>query len=115
MALTDFFRINMPYGMASNEKGEWMCFNREYKPIGFATTEFTKNSDYPIFVKYKSLTHKKLMALSECEGNHLMISNEKGIVEKIFFYNDKTNPLYGKNYEKRYFKKLEMLFKLKLK
>jgi hypothetical protein len=29
MSLTDFFRINLPYGMNKNENGEWICFNRE--------------------------------------------------------------------------------------
>jgi hypothetical protein len=33
--LTDFFRINLPYGMQKNEKGEWMFFNREYVPLGW--------------------------------------------------------------------------------
>lgn len=33
--LNDFFRINLPYGIAQNNKGEWMAFNREYRPIGF--------------------------------------------------------------------------------
>lgn len=33
MALDDFFRINMPYGMQRNGDGEWFVFNREYKPF----------------------------------------------------------------------------------
>lgn len=28
MALTDFIRINLPYGIERNEKGEWTAFNR---------------------------------------------------------------------------------------
>ncbi len=35
MALSDFFRINLPYGMMRNESGEWFVFNREYAPLGF--------------------------------------------------------------------------------
>ena len=31
MALTDFFRINLPYGIRKNDKGEWVAFNREYQ------------------------------------------------------------------------------------
>lgn len=32
--MTDFFRINMPYGMVKNSKGEWCFFNREYTYLG---------------------------------------------------------------------------------
>lgn len=34
MALTDFFRINLPYGIKCNDKNEWATFNREYMPLG---------------------------------------------------------------------------------
>jgi len=49
MALGDFFRINMPYGMRRNDKGEWFVFNREYKPLGWNTKEFINEEDYPDF------------------------------------------------------------------
>jgi hypothetical protein len=32
MALSDFFRINMPYGLKRNPSDEWFAFNREYMP-----------------------------------------------------------------------------------
>lgn len=32
--MIDFFRINMPYGMVRNDKGEWCFFNREYTYLG---------------------------------------------------------------------------------
>lgn len=35
--LENFFRINLPYGMIRNDKNEWMCFNREYMPLGYVS------------------------------------------------------------------------------
>jgi hypothetical protein len=35
MPLTDFFRINLPYGLKRNDNDEWFCFNREYVPLGW--------------------------------------------------------------------------------
>ena len=34
MALSNFFKINLPYGIKRNENGQWTAFNREYKPLG---------------------------------------------------------------------------------
>lgn len=63
MSLTDFFRINLPYGMNKNENGEWMFFNREYMPLGwkesFTNENIIHNSSkttIPIYAKYKGLT-----------------------------------------------------------
>jgi hypothetical protein len=48
MALTDFFRINLPYGIQKNDVGEWSAFNREYKPLGWNTDEWVNYEDAPI-------------------------------------------------------------------
>lgn len=63
MALTDFFRINMPYGIVKNDKGEWLAFNREYVPIGWNDEQHKQDltssesfSDIPIKTRYKNAT-----------------------------------------------------------
>jgi hypothetical protein len=54
MSLTDFFRKNLPYGIARNENGEWMAFNREYLPLGFNTTH-GNNFDPPRSIPIKNI------------------------------------------------------------
>jgi hypothetical protein len=34
MALTDFFRINLPYGLKKKLDNKWFIFNREDMPLG---------------------------------------------------------------------------------
>lgn len=64
MALSNFFRINLPYGIKKNSNDELMAFNREYMTVGWNSVEYKKNinnddySDNPIYTKYKSLTEK---------------------------------------------------------
>ena len=67
--LTNFFRINLPYGIAQNENDEWMAFNREYMPLGFNNQEFKEHvgssyMDKPIYTKYNGLTEKFLTEIA---------------------------------------------------
>ena len=59
MALCNFFRINLPYGIYRNEHDEWFAFNREYMPLGYNSTKhkrgFDSYSTLPLFTKYKGL------------------------------------------------------------
>lgn len=43
MPLSDFFRINLPYGIKRNSKNEWFAFNREYVPIGWNKKDHEKS------------------------------------------------------------------------
>ena len=66
MALTDFFRINLPYGIVRDSKGRWSAFNREYLPLGWNEREDSPvdiNSDnafgnIPIHTEYEKVTEK---------------------------------------------------------
>ena len=60
MALTDFFRINMPYGMEKTDNG-WFVFNREYLQLGSVSIKQASKTT----VKYKNLTDNKLNKLIE--------------------------------------------------
>lgn len=119
MALTKFFRINLPYGILRNENGEWMAFNREYLPLGFNDAyhkfENSKNFDgIPVFTNYKGLTQNKLLKIAGVEKN--IIRNEQGEIIKIFLYDDGTNPVNQHKDSKllwdQYFSKLNSLAKL---
>jgi len=119
--LSDFFRINLPYGIAKNEQGEWMAFNREYKPLGFSVPTINVghptdlNLDLPLYAKYGKLTEKYLLKIADDESS--INKNEKGEINMIFLYSDKTNPMNTQDEEdwNRYFKKLRILSVLKKK
>lgn len=115
--LSDFFRINLPYGLIRNEHGEWMAFNREYKPLGFTTTN-SNIYGLPVYACYRGLTDRLI---------HKIIGNEKssvnfdetGKIKRFWLYNDSTNPMNqgrkNNKYWKIYWKKLEKLARLDVK
>jgi hypothetical protein len=94
----------MPYGMRSNEKGEWAFFNREYALIG-VNQDGSENlqyqpsyTDLPVFTKYKLPGHKTVPESFFIElawsKEHGVRKREDGSIEVIFFYNDETNPTF---------------------
>ena len=119
--LNNFFRINLPYGIIKNERNEWMAFNREYQPLGVNQYNFNSlNKDLinqiPLYTEYKNLTEKKLISLAY--GENGIQRNEKGEINRIYFYNDSLNPI-GNNANKKlwtnYFSIIEELSKLEKK
>lgn len=118
MALTDFFRINLPYGIAKNENGHWMAFNREYLPIGFTEEGAKRNfninslSEYPIHTFYKGMTDDFLLKLGR-GGEESITRKEGGEIITVFLYNDRTNPRNQPNDKpvlwNSYFEKLKLL------
>jgi len=106
--LSDFFRINLPYGMEKDKNGKWFAFNRGYKPIGFNQSDFVNYGDFPIYTKYKGLTERLILEI----GNPNSIErDEKGKICKFWLYNDEINPMNNDNWI-AYWKKLEKLAKL---
>ena len=108
MSLTDFFRINLPYGMKKNSKGEWYVFNREYIPLGWNTTANQKSIydenaylDQPLYSKYKGLTETAILEI--IKDPERVLRNEDGEVDSVFFYNDRTNPKTSPEYWNDYF------------
>ena len=89
--MTDFFRINMPYGMQRNDKGEWMFFNREYMPLGNISRdhEVMKEHAPHYYCRYSNMNDKLLESLAESNS---IDRNEQGEITRIWFYNDNTTP-----------------------
>jgi hypothetical protein len=122
--LSDFFRINLPYGIARNKKGEWMAFNREYMPLGFNSTEHKSNffpeneiTNLPVYTKYKGITEKILLSVATRDGDGIR-RDEKGEIYSVWLYNDATNPMNQSSkinpYWKEYWNKLQILSKLQV-
>lgn len=114
--LTDFFRINLPYGMVNGENDKWMLFNRERKPIGFNTDEPVKGlPKLPVYNGYWGLSDRFIMELVGYDETSIT-RDEKGNIQQFWLYNDATNPINqpSKNNEHWavYWKKLEALARL---
>ncbi len=124
--LTDFLRINMPYGLIRNESNEWMAFNREYMPLGFNNERselkeslgldsngnpFKAYTQFPLFTKYRNITNDILEKVATSVNY-----NNNGEIVRIFLYNDATNPTSKSKNKKElfasYFEKLEVLSSL---
>lgn len=117
--LTDFFRINLPYGIRRNSNNEWTCFNREYMPLGWNTQERVSIHDenhfahLPIYTSYKGLTEAKLEKLA-IEPDAIRRDND-GKINMVFFYKDATNPQSSPQYWDAYFEKIKLLSKCEIK
>lgn len=120
--LGNFFRINLPYGIAKNENGEWMAFNREYLPLGFIDLNLKgmpgkSYLDLPVYASYKKVSEKLLLSLADNPED--IQRNENGEIIRVFFYKDSSNPVnvFGKSRDEelwnRYFNKLKILSVLK--
>ena len=102
MALNDFRSIYLSYCIEQNTDGSWVVLNRQYKPVGFNTSTFIDYSAFPVQTKLKGLgpaTLAKLSYSGEVTGN------------RVYLYNDGTNPINSDADMKAYLKKIEILAK----
>jgi len=89
MALSDFFRINFPYGIARDPEIGWYAFNREYMPLGWHKKDHsvfnaTKLEEIrKIGSNYKGLTEKLLLELADGPNN--IDRDEQGKITRIWF------------------------------
>lgn len=117
MALSNFFKINLPYGIMRNDKGYWTSFNREYMPLGENdSSKHVLDSDF-VYTNYGKLSERFLMDLADDPSSAKL--NEKNVIVKVFLYDDATNP---SNHTKdnsslwlNYFDKLKKLASQKVK
>jgi hypothetical protein len=115
MALSDFFRINMPYGIQRKGKTLWACFNREYSPLGFSFVDH--NGFVPAhYAEYFSMHEPFLLSIAE-GGEEGVSRNDYGDIMRVWFYNDWTNPMNNEDklYWKAYLDKLQKLSSKRLK
>lgn len=120
MALTDFFRINFPYGIKRNQNGEWFAFNREYMPLGWNSTgkkisafDDKVHSEFPIHTKYKGVTELKLKKLAHAEN--AITLDGKGKINQVYLYDDRTNPKSNPEHWNKYFEKIKILSSFDIK
>jgi len=105
MALNDFRSVFLPYCLDKQSDGRYVVLNREYKPIGFKTTENIEYEDYPICVELKGITSTTAAKLSYKGDPN---------TDRIYLYNDGCVPTKSAEHMKSYLKRLEILAKLKV-
>lgn len=97
-------RTMFPYGMERNADGTWTLFNRNYKPVGVVTPEWAEWDDPRHKVKLSGVseaTLRKLSVHSPMDGN------------RIYFYEDESDPDRSKANMDAYLEKLRLLMKFK--
>lgn len=115
---SNFFRINLPYGMARNQINEWMAFNREYLPLGFNQIYFKDRFDinstsvFPIHTKYSGITEELLNRFADFEG--AIQRDRLGGIYRVFFYDQRTDPGINADMWNRYMERLKMLSTFKV-
>lgn len=92
----------LPYCLDQIGKDTYVVLNREYKPLGLITHDFVRYEDYA--VQIKGITALKASKLS-ARG-----SDDRS---RIYLYNDGCKPESRAEHAKAYFKRLEILLKLK--
>jgi hypothetical protein len=106
MSLGDFRSIYMPYCLQKQEDGSYAVLNREYKPVGFNTTDFIQYSEFPVTTKFKGIGKGVSKKLSY-EGDE--------DTEIIYLYNDGCVPVHSTANMNSYLKKMAILAKLNVK
>lgn len=102
---TDFRAVYFPYCIEKQADNTWVILNREYKPVGFNTSDFIRYEDYPVSARLKGIgpgVCKKLSHTGEVEG------------DRIYLYNDGSAPTHTRGNMDAYLKKLDILAKLRL-
>jgi len=96
----EFRAIFLPYCLDRQEDGRYAVLNRNYKPLGFTTREFTTYSDYPVLVTIKGLSPEKIRAIS---------ANGDADPERIYLYNDGCVPTRSAEHMQAYQNRLALL------
>ena len=97
--------IHLPYCIQRLEDGRYVVLNRNYKPVGFTTSEHLNYEDFPVAVKFKGLTAKTAAKLSYKGSEEL---------DCIYLYNDGTVPTASAANMTAYLNRLGLLAKLKI-
>ncbi len=102
MTNLSFRKIYLPYCLDRLENGEYVVLNKQYKPVGFNTTDFINYGDFPVSVPLK-ITEAIARKLSpERSGN----------LNRIYLYDEGCIPDSNKKNMDAYTAKLELLMKL---
>lgn len=99
MRMTDVRAVCLPFCLDRLADGRYVVLNREYKPVGFTTSDFVVYDDYPVAVRLK-ITPAKAAKLSWNGSRELA---------RIYLYNDGCSPALGGSHARDYHARLSVL------
>ena len=105
MPSSELRHICFPYCLDKNQDGSWVVLNRNYKPIGFNTSDYINYSNFPISINCK-LTPSMLKKIS-----YTGKFDEKEI--RVYLYNDECLPTKDTKSMNAYLERLSKLMKIK--
>lgn len=104
MKIKNVRAVYFPYCIEKQKDGSWVMLNRDYKPIGFNTEEWTTYEEYPVSMKIKGLGPGTLRRLS---------CNDTELGDRVYLYRDGCVPTRNTKAMTSYLEKLTILLKLK--
>lgn len=106
MPLGDVRSVHLPYCLKRQKDGSYVILNREYKPLGFKTTDYIPDySVYPVCVRLPGLRAATAAKISY---------NGSSDLESIYLYEDGCVPTDSSRYMAAYAERLSRLAKLKV-
>lgn len=106
MLFGDFRSIYMPYCLKKQEDGSYAVLNREYKPVGFNTSDYIKYEEFPVTTKFNGIGPGVAKKLSYKGSED---------TDTIYLYDDGCVPVRSTAHMDAYLKKLAILAKLSVK
>jgi len=105
MPKSDICCVHLPYCVQRQDDGRYVVLNRDYKPLGFTSSNWIDYSEYPVAVRFKGLTAKTAAKISYKGSEEL---------SSIYLYNDGCIPTASKPDMAAYLGRLAHLAKLKI-
>ena len=102
MSLPNVRQSMFPYGMEKNSDGSWTLFNRRYKPVGVVSNEWTDWDDPRHKLRLKGVDRATLRKLA----------HDGDIGDRVYFYDDGSNPENSTHDLAVYMRKLRILIGL---
>jgi len=102
--MTTFLKRYLPYCIDKQADGSYIALNRRYKPIGFNLANFINYSQYPVgfHLKIRPQIAEKISVHGDSNTN------------RIYLYNDGTNPTCSPKMFREYIERLSILAKVKI-
>ncbi len=84
MAIENVRAVYFPYCLEKQKDGTWVLLNRNYKPVGFNTSDFINYEEYPVSMKIKGIGPGTLKKLS--------FKDDEITADRVYLYNDGCVP-----------------------
>jgi phage regulator Rha-like protein len=102
--------VHMPYQAIKTVDGRLLLLNRNYKPLGFFTSDWVNYDDFPIVSICKGIGRTTLVKLS----HDSMLQEYKDGSIGVWLYDDRSKPTLNAANMNSYIDKLKLLMKIEI-